>query len=112
MSIGPSSPLFGSAAGAPRAQSTGSDVQRAKQDAAARERSIDAAKKAAGAAGISKPDGEDHEPGERDADGRRPWEIAARRNQQPADDLAASQGAGVPSANSDSSSEDPLDLTV
>lgn len=88
MSIGPAGSLFPSVAGAPLAQASGSDVQRAKQDGTAQQRTVDATQKAEGAAGISEADGQDHEASERDADGRRPWEIdgAKKKEDEPSPD--------------------------
>jgi hypothetical protein len=40
------------------------------------------------AAGIDETDGQEHSPNDRDADGRRPWEIAAREKKQAQDELA------------------------
>lgn len=83
MSIGPLGGLFASAAGAPLAQSSGSEVDRARQEAAAQKREIKAQEKAADAAGIGQTDGEQHQSHDRDADGRRPWEIAADPRREP-----------------------------
>jgi hypothetical protein len=66
--------LMASAAGAPLAQSKGSDVDRAQQDSSAQQRRVQTDQKAESAAGIGEADGEDHATGERDADGRRLWE--------------------------------------
>jgi hypothetical protein len=66
--------LSASAAGAPLAQSKGSDVDRTQQDSAAQQRRVQTDQKAESAAGIGETDGEDHATGERDADGRRLWE--------------------------------------
>ena len=74
MSVGPMSGLPASAAGAPLAQSKGSDVDRTQQDTAAQKRRVQTDQKAETAAGIGEADGEDHATGERDADGRRLWE--------------------------------------
>lgn len=74
MSIGPTSAVAGSAAGSPLSQTSGAEVDRAGQDAAAFQRRVHANEKAAQAAGVGQTDGEDHETEERDADGRRLWE--------------------------------------
>ena len=74
MSVGPLGGIAGSVAGSPLAQSKGSDVERAQQDAANQARRTAADKKAENAAGIGEADGEDHETADRDADGRRLWE--------------------------------------
>jgi hypothetical protein len=70
------SPLNGinaGAAGSPLAQTKGSEVERAVQQLGARQRQVYHGRKAAAAAGVGQPDGEDHEATERDADGRRAW---------------------------------------
>ncbi len=74
MSVGPLGGFAASAAGSPLAQTKGSDVERAQQDAAAQQRQIRSELKAESAAGIGEADGEDHETEDRDADGRRLWE--------------------------------------
>ncbi len=74
MSVGPLGGLAGSVAGTPIAQTKGSEVERAQQDVRNQHRRVQADIRAENAAGIGEADGEDHEPGERDADGRRLWE--------------------------------------
>ena len=74
MSVGPLGGVAGSAAGSPLAQTKGSDVERAQQDAGSQQRRVHVDQKAENAAGIGEADGEDHETAERDADGRRLWE--------------------------------------
>jgi hypothetical protein len=74
MSVGPLGGVAGSVAGSPLAQTKGAEPERAQQDAVAQQRRVDSDQKADDAAGIGQTDGEDHEPAERDADGRRPWE--------------------------------------
>ncbi len=80
MSVGPLGGIAASAAGSPRAQAKGSDVERAQQDAASQQRRIQTDQKAEDAAGIGEADGEDHEAADRDADGRRLWEDPPQRN--------------------------------
>ena len=74
MSLGPLGGIASSAAGSPLAQTKGSDVERAEQDAGSQARRVQTDQKAENAAGIGETDGEDHETAERDADGRRLWE--------------------------------------
>jgi hypothetical protein len=69
-------------AGAGLAQRVGSDVDRAEQDAAAQKLLADAAQWAENAAGVGQTN-EDQETEERDADGRRPWEIAGQPRKPP-----------------------------
>ena len=78
MSIGSLSSVAASAAGTPLAQAKGSEMERAEQDVGAQQRKVQSDQKAEAAAGIGETDGENHEPAERDADGRRPWEFPAR----------------------------------
>jgi hypothetical protein len=75
VSIGPLGGIVGSAAGSPLAQTSGSEVERAGQEAGAEQRRVQSDLKADAAAGIGQADGEDHEPAERDADGRSPWKF-------------------------------------
>jgi hypothetical protein len=75
MSVGPMGGLPAAAvAGTSLAQAKGSDVDRTQQDSAAQQRRVQTDQKAESAAGIGEADGEDHQTGERDADGRRLWE--------------------------------------
>jgi hypothetical protein len=73
MSIGPTGIAAG-VAGLPLAQTTGAETERTQQAAAAGQRRVHHERKAEAAAGVGEPDGEDHQPAERDADGRLPWE--------------------------------------
>ena len=75
MSIGPLGGILGSAAGAPLAQTSGADVERAKQDTIHQQRQVASQQQADTAAGIAETDGKDLESNDRDADGRRPWEF-------------------------------------
>lgn len=75
MSVGPLGGVFTSVAGSPLAQTAGADTDRTRQATANQQRQIQAHEKAEAAAGIGKPDGEEHETSERDADGRRMWEF-------------------------------------
>ena len=87
MSIGSVPGLIGSAAGAPYAQSKGSEVERAQQDAGSQSRKADSAEKADKASGVGQTS-EDQEASERDADGRRIWEIEADRKKQAEEEAA------------------------
>jgi hypothetical protein len=70
MSLGPLAGL----AGTSLAQVKGSEVDRTQQSVANQERRVANLERAEKASGIGQADGEDHETGERDADGRRLWE--------------------------------------
>ncbi len=84
MSMGPLG-MIGSAAGAPVAQSHGSDVSRSQQEVAGQARETRMSQRAEQASGVGQT--EQHEQAnERDADGRRPWELGPR---QPAEDESA-----------------------
>jgi hypothetical protein len=73
MSIGPAgSPE--SVAGSPAAQVHGADVERALAASGAQTRRTEAHQRAEQAAGVGRTQ-EEHEAGDRDADGRQPWEI-------------------------------------
>jgi len=74
MSVGPLGGIAAGAAGSPLAQTHGSEIDRARHDAAAQQRKLRSDQKAEDASGIGETDGEDHETEDRDADGRRLWE--------------------------------------
>jgi hypothetical protein len=74
---------LGSAAGAPLAQHQGTEADRRVQESAGFERRADAADRADAAAGVGTTE-EDQATGERDADGRRPWEAPVPRRKLPA----------------------------
>ena len=84
MSVGPSG-IVGSAAGSSLAQSS-ADVEHARQQTNVQQRRMASLEQAARAAGIAEPDGQDLETHDRDADGRRPWELPSEssRGQSPA----------------------------
>jgi hypothetical protein len=77
MNIAVTTGIVSSAAGAPLSQTAGSEAERTAKDAAARERTVDAQQQSERASGIGQTQ-QDGESGERDADGRRPWEIGAK----------------------------------
>jgi hypothetical protein len=87
MSIGPTSGVLGSAAGAPLSQTKGSEIDRAAREGAAADGRIDSEKKAEAAAGIGQTEG-DEASSDRDADGRRLWELPPEEEEQ------AKQAAG------------------
>src|SRR6185437_12526952 len=63
------------------------DIDRAEHDSGAQQSQLHSDQKAEQAAGIGQTDGEDHETEDRDADGRRPWELPAKK--KPAEDVLA-----------------------
>lgn len=73
MSVG-SLGLLGSIAGAPLAQSKGSDIDKAKADTNHQTRAVESVNRADAAAGVGVTQG-DTETSDRDADGRRLWEV-------------------------------------
>jgi len=75
MSIGPLGGVLGSAAGAPRAQAKGNELDRNQQDAAAHQRQVATDQQAEQASGVGHAS-EDGQTSERDADGRRLWEAS------------------------------------
>jgi len=74
MSMGPMSGILASAAGASLAKRT-SDSDRIQQQNAAQQGTARADQLADEAAGVGQTDGEDHDTQDRDADGRRLWEL-------------------------------------
>jgi len=107
MSVGPLPAVIPSLAGAPLAQTKGAEVERAQQASAAAEHQVQGQQKAETAAGIGQADGDNHQTGERDADGRLPWNL--RRRGRPGQPRApAQQGDGTPhEPESPPSSKDP-----
>jgi hypothetical protein len=106
MSVGPLGGVNASAAGTPLAQTKSSDVERTSQDVGAQSRGAVYERKAESAAGVGETDGQDHQTGERDADGRRPWEIPPVKQKNPAEDAKSSQ-----SRDASGESGNLLDLT-
>ncbi len=75
MSMGPvMGGILGSAAGAPLSQTAGSESERAQKDAATQQRQVETDQHAEDAAGVGQTE-EDQETSDRDADGRRLWEM-------------------------------------
>ena len=108
MSMGSLGGIAGSAAGSPLAQTTGSDVERVKQDAGVQKRRDSTDEKAEAASGIGEADGEDHETAERDADGRRLWEEVSAAKQETSEDAG---GDRRKSKDSSGQSGNLLDLS-
>ncbi len=75
MSIGPMNAIAASVAGTPLAQTRGPDVERAGQDLGVQQHAVQGELTAESASGVGETDGEEHQTGERDADGRLPWKI-------------------------------------
>jgi hypothetical protein len=87
MSVGPLS--FASlGAGTPLAQAKGSDSDRIEQESSAAQGKFHNDLKAEEAAGIGQTDGEDHETEDRDADGRRLWELPPKKAETTAEGIA------------------------
>ena len=101
MSVGPMGGLAASVAAMPLAQAAGADVERAQQATNVQERRAQNDVRAESAAGIGQADGEDHQTGERDANGRRPWEQVARSQNGPSPpaDSRSSKDASHQSGN-------------
>ena len=73
MTVGPLG-FFGSIAATPAAQ-RGADTERVQQDTVRQQGEVKNELSAETAAGIGETDGDEHGTNERDADGRRPWEV-------------------------------------
>ncbi|MCS7239055.1 MAG: hypothetical protein NZ899_12420 [Thermoguttaceae bacterium] len=78
MSIGPGIVGLAGLAGAPFAQTKGKEVDRSAEATAQEAHRLQSERMAERASGVGQTDGEDHHAQERDADGRRPWEIPER----------------------------------
>ena len=95
MSIGPMGGIPASAAGAPLAQTKGSESERA-QESTAQQRRTKTDAKAEAAAGIGETS-EDQESSDRDADGRRLWEHKEQDEETEQDDNITETEEGVSS---------------
>jgi hypothetical protein len=92
--------IAASTAGTPLAQTKGAAVERAQEAVGAERRQVYHERKAAAAADVGEPDGEDHETTDRDADGRRPWDEPPEGRVQPAaSDPRQSKDASQQSGN-------------
>ena len=111
MSVGPLG-MIGSAAGSPLAQGQGTDVNQTQQESANQARQTGLNEKAERAAGVGQTE-QDEGSSDRDADGRRPWELAGDApadDQQPEDE---SNGQGPDPRSKDPTGErgNQLDLS-
>ena len=86
MSVGPTG-MVGGVAGAPLAQTKGAETDRAQQETSNQARQTQSDQHAENAAGIGQTE-QDEQASDRDADGRRPWELQAEQtgDQQAQDD--------------------------
>lgn len=107
MSIGPAG-FIGSFAGTPMSQSQGSDVDRAKSDRANQQRQVSSEQQAEKAAGIGATD-EDQAAEDRDADGRRLWEIDEQASSE--QDSAEEEAPSKQRRDASGSSGSHLDLS-
>ena len=110
MSIG-SLGIVGGLAGTPLTQRA-AEVERAERESADQARETKADQRAEQSAGIGQTE-EDSQAGERDADGRRPWEHPATKQPANADAAADSVGEAAPYRAKDPTGErgSELDLT-
>ena len=81
MSVGSLGGIIGSAAGVPLSQTSGSETERTAREGAAQERAVDGAERSEKAAGIGTTE-QDQETSERDADGRRLWEVPPEKKKE------------------------------
>ena len=85
MNVSATTGAFASAAGAPLSQLAGAETERASKDASVQQRQAKSNAKSEAAAGIGETE-QDQGTSERDADGRRLWELppeAARPGEEP-----------------------------
>ena len=108
MSVGPIGGVLGSAAGAPLAQTKGSEAERSQRESAAQDRTVASNKKTEKTAGVGETQ-QDEGASDRDADGRRLWE-GQQDNEKPAEaeDDASQQEIRGKDATGDAGSQ--LDL--
>jgi hypothetical protein len=100
-----------SAAGLGLAQTTGTDPIRSQQAATAQQRHVESDIRAEDTAGIAATDGEDQETHDRDADGRRAWEIAGAPHGAQGEQ-AALDADGAPHLPKDPSGESGNELDL
>ena len=105
MNVVPMGGIISGAAGAPLAQTGGTETERSQRDGAVRERRVASENSAEMAAGIGTTD-EDQETSERDADGRMFWEQPKHAGPQGDDETSAKQ-----SKDPTGTSGNSLDLT-
>ena len=110
MSIG-SLGFSGVGAATPLAQSKGADVDRAQHDSTAQEGQLQNDLKAEQAAGVGQTDGDEHETEERDADGRRPWELPRKKKTISFEESSAAVEKASPSRDATGQCGNALDLT-
>jgi len=108
MSVGPTG-FIGSFAGTPLSQSKGSDVERARAERANQQRNVASESQAEKAAGIGATD-EDQAAADRDADGRKLWEVEENAPQQQSD--AAEEAPTPQSRDASGQSGSHLDLNA
>jgi hypothetical protein len=84
--------MIGSIAGSPLAQAKGSDIDKNKTDTGNQQRQVEANLKAEAAAGIGTTQ-EDAETSDRDADGRRLWELDHAGQKSTADESSEDPSA-------------------
>ncbi len=91
----------GIAAGTPSALSKGSELQRAAHDSARHAGHVEAGRTAEDAAGIGTTRGDENETSDRDADGRRLWEVTLGETPRRIDaDVPGGCGAKDPTGQS------------
>lgn len=110
MSVGPLTSLLASAAGVSLAQQE-KDVERTQTEKSAQNRHRDTQIKADRAAGIGETDGDNHETTDRDADGRRPWELDAGADRSAESGIEEGQPKSRQSRDASGDSGQTLDLT-
>ena len=109
MSVG-SLGILGSAAGTPLSQTAGAETERAQKESLAQSRQSDANQKAERAAGIGQTE-QDQETSERDADGRRLWEVLEEKAKKDALDAEVREPSVRQSKDATGQSGSKLDLT-
>jgi hypothetical protein len=85
MNLSPIPPVVVAAAGAPLAQTKGSETDRGTQETAAHQRQVQGEVQAEMASGIGMTEEDSGASADRDADGRRPWELPPEKQKQPSD---------------------------
>ena len=108
MSMVPLGGIASSAAGVPLSQTSGSETERAQKDSNAQNRQVDSSQRAEMAAGIGRTE-QDQESSERDADGRRLWELPGKARRESGGDVSDASTRQSKDATGQSGTK--LDLT-
>jgi hypothetical protein len=102
--------MLGGAAGSPLSQSQGSDVNKTQQDTTDQSRRTASEGKAEQASGVGQTE-HDEQASDRDADGRRPWELGGQRSPETEPDEPKEDESPHPSKDPSGTRGGQLDIS-